>query len=357
MIRNRINYENKKVYIGIDVHKKTYTFFALCEGVIVKKATVPAFPKLFCIQLIKWFKGAHLYSVYESGFSGFELHRKLEFHGITNIVINPASLEVASKDKVKTDKRDAKKLVEQLASGRLKGIFIPPRALEERRQLTRVREQILRNRVRVGNQIKGKLHYFNLIVPTDTSVMSRKFIDKIHNMKMSSVIRSALNFLIQEWIFLDQQLKDLKEKFKEQAFEDQEAERIYLSVPGIGPIGARTLSNELGDLSKRFPNQKSLYQFVGLTPTEYSSGEKTKRGSISRQGSSRIRKILIEASWVAICLDKDLKEIFRRISHGRGSNKAIIAVSRNLIGRIRSCFKNKVLYQTNYVLNKKKEVS
>ena len=131
----------------------------------------------------------------------------------------------------------------------------------------------------------------------------------------------------------------------------------YLSVPGIGTLGARILSNELGDLAKRFANQKSLYQFVGLTPSEFSSGEKIRREGISRQGSSRIRKILIEASWIAIRKDKALRALFRRIGHGRGSQRAIVAVARNLIDRIHSCFKQNILYQTGYISNKQKEVS
>lgn len=90
--------------------------------------------------------GPKLMSVYEAGFCGFGLHRTLVQAGVQNIMINPASLEVAAKDKVKTDKRDSKKLVLQLSTGRLSGIHIPTEKEEQARLITRTREQIVEDR-------------------------------------------------------------------------------------------------------------------------------------------------------------------------------------------------------------------
>ena len=103
MNNTTVSYKGKSVYIGVDVHKKTYTFSAYCEGVITKTVTTPAEVDKFTQNLNKWFSGGKIHSVYEAGFSGFALHRTLESSGIRSIVINPASLEVAAKDKVKTD--------------------------------------------------------------------------------------------------------------------------------------------------------------------------------------------------------------------------------------------------------------
>ena len=130
-----------------------------------------------------------------------------------------------------------------------------------------------------------------------------------------------------------------------QSFEDPETEEIYRSVPGVGWLGARILANELGDLSKRFKNQKSLYQFTGLTPSEHSSGEHVHKGHIDRQGPPRIRHILNQISWKAIERDPALKECFERIAARRGKKIAIVAISRKLIGRMRACFKNKQIYE------------
>jgi transposase len=154
----------------------------------------------------------------------------------------------------------------------------------------------------------------------------------------------SLRLLIEEWLFFDDQLSEIKIKMKEQSFEDSYNEEVYRSVPGIGEVSARVLSNELGDLSKNFRNQNGLYQFTGLTPSEHSSGEKIHRGPIDRQGSPRVRHLLVEAAWRAIRIDGALNESFKKIAHKRGSKIAIVAIARKLIGRIRACFRQQVLY-------------
>ena len=81
----KINYSGAKIYIGIDVHKKTYTFTAYCDGEITKTATVPADNQKFIESIKKWFSGATINTCYEAGFSGFKLHRDLVAAGINNI--------------------------------------------------------------------------------------------------------------------------------------------------------------------------------------------------------------------------------------------------------------------------------
>jgi len=101
--------------VGVDVHKETYAVTCVCHKQIVKTATVQAEPTGLAASLLRWFPGATLYSAYEAGFSAFVLHRALTTAGITNIVVNPASIAVAANDKVKTDRRDSKKLAVDLA--------------------------------------------------------------------------------------------------------------------------------------------------------------------------------------------------------------------------------------------------
>lgn len=345
MNTRKITYTGKTVYIGIDVHKKSYIFSAYCDGIICKTATTPAIPESFARSLKKWFPGGRLFSVYEAGFSGFGLHRTLEFFGIKNIVINPASLEVAAKDKVKTDKKDSKKMSKQLANGNLKGIYIPSKEEELNRLLTRTRDQLVKERSRVGIKIKSRMFYFGYIGPDDDRVMSNKLLKEYEAQPLPEELRYSLNLLIENWRLLDKHLKDMKCRFLEQSFEDSYNEAVYQSVPGVGDVSARMLSNELGDLSKRFRNQKALFQFVGLTPTEYSSGESQRLGHIDRQGSSRVRKTLVECAWRAVSLDDVLEESFNRISHRRGKKRAIVAIARKLLGRMRACFVSQSEYE------------
>ena len=344
MNATNVSYKGKKVYVGVDVHKKTYTFSAWCEGMITKTATTPAEADHFAKNLKKWFSGARLHSVYEAGFSGFGLHRKLESAGIKNIVINPASLEVAAKDKVKTDKKDSRKLAQQLGTGRLKGIRIPTEEEELDRLLTRTREQIVRDRSRVANKIKSRMLCFNLISRNDDRVTSNKLLKEYESMELPPQLKYSLDILIEEWRFFNDKLKDIDLEIKGQSFNDSYKEEIYRSIPGVGDVGARLLSNELGDLSKRFKNERALFQFTGLTPCEYSSGEKQRMGHIDRQGSVRIRKTLVECSWRAIRLDNSLLETFNGIAYRRGKKRAIVAIARKLAGRMRACFAKQELY-------------
>lgn len=344
-----LTYTNKNVYVGIDVHKKSYSVAIYFEGEIVKKATMPADSKKLIESLKAWLPGANIYSAYEAGFSGFVLHRLLIDEGIKNIVVNAASVEVAANDKTKTDKRDAKKIAEQLAAKRLTGIYIPSPEEELRRQITRTREQIVRLRTSIANKIKGKLHYFGYIDANDDRRMSASFIEWIETLNLPSELRTALNLLIKHWELCTAQLKELEVDLLAQSFEDSECEEVYRSVPGIGALSARVLANELGDLAKRFKNQDSVYQYTGLTPSEYSSGEHVRKGHIDRQGSSRVRQMLVEIAWRAIDVDGALRESFERISSRRGKTRAIVAIARKLIGRIRACFVHKTLYVNGLV--------
>ena len=344
-----LTYTSKSVYIGIDVHKKSYTFSAYCDRRLCKTATVPSKPENFAKSLQKWFPGGKLFSVYEAGFSGFGLHRTLESFDITNIVINPASLEVAAKDKVKTDKKDSRKMAKHLSDGNLIGIHIPSQSRELSRLITRTREQLVKERSRVGVKIKSRMFYFGYIGPQDDRVMSHKLLKEYESTCLPEELQYSLSLLIENWRLLDKQIKDIRYRMLEQSFDDSYNEAVYRSVPGVGDVSARTLSNELGDLSKRFKNQKSLYQFVGLTPTEYSSGDKQRLGHIDRQGSARIRKTLIECAWRAVSLDDALKESFNRIAHRRGKKRAIVAIARKLLGRMRACFVSQSEYELGVV--------
>ena len=100
-----ISYVGKTVFIGIDVHKKTYAVVARVEEEVVKKWTTAASPQSLVQQLLKYFAGATIYSAYEAGFSGFVLHRELTKHGIHNLVVNAAGVEVAVNDRVAIARR------------------------------------------------------------------------------------------------------------------------------------------------------------------------------------------------------------------------------------------------------------
>jgi transposase len=198
MPEQRISYTGERVYVGIDVHKETYTVTCVCRKQIVKTATVPAEPARLAASLLRWFPGATVASAYEAGFSAFVLHRALTQGGIANLVVNPASIAVAANDKVKTDRRDSKKLARDLADGRLQGIYIPTEAEELARLLPRTRAQLVEHRATLARQIKAKLHQFGLITPKGHRMISHRYLREIATWALPSELRVSLTVLAEQ---------------------------------------------------------------------------------------------------------------------------------------------------------------
>jgi transposase len=340
------NYTRKTVFVGIDVHKKTYAITCI-YGEEVKKVTMQASPKELVKYLKKHFPNASCTAAYEAGFSGFVLHRYLVDHGIDSIVVHAASIEISSRDKVKTDKRNSLKIATQLAAGRLKGIHIPSIEREMRREITRLRETFVKDKKRTGNRLKGLLHRNGLISALDETKVSKKWINNTLKDAPDNDLGFCIKVFATEWLDLDKKIKLLEKKLEEQAKEDHYLEAVYQSAPGIGVVNARVLANELEDM-RHFQKEKGLFSFTGLTPSEHSSGEHKRLGHISRQGRSLLRKTLIQAAWVAIRKDRSLREIFERVSIKAGKKRAIVGIARRLIGRIRACFITESLYKIGY---------
>ena len=338
------NYTSKVVYLGIDVHKTTYSITALCEKTVVKKATIPANPEGLVAFCRKFFPNASIQSAYEAGFSGFSLHRILEKNNIKNIVIHASGLEIASGNRVKTDKRDSLKIALHLEANRLKGIQIPSPELEEKRAVTRIRNTLSEHKIAVGNQIKSFLHHHGLFHLVSSQKVSPKWIESLQKISIRDGLRFALDHLIGIWQQLDLKIQNCNEQIKKQAAEDVRLETVYRSVPGVGPIAARILANELEDMTQ-FTNERQLFSYLGLTPSEHSSGEHIRKGHISRQGKPLIRKILVQTAWRAIRSESLLKEAYDRIAVKAGGKRAIVAIARRLIGHIRACFRGKCLYR------------
>ena len=347
-VRN-ICHEGKTVFVGIDVHKKTYVINARGEHMAspLKMSNLEADPVKLAKKLQQLFPGGAIKSVYESGFCGFVLHRELIKHGIDNIVVNPASIVVAANDKVKTDPRDADKMSLHRSLGLLTGIRIPSVEEELARLYSRSRRQLVNHRTAVGNQIKSKLMQFGFIKSDDDRPICNKRVEEFEALPLPVELAVTIKSLGQVYRSLNAEIKKLEDKLCEQAEADDELEMVYRSVPGVGPISARILATELGNMSQ-FHSQKALYAFVGLTPSEYSSGEMERKGHITRHGRAELRAVLVEVSWRAIDKDPALMEVYNNIKVTRGGKRAIVAVARRLIGRMRACFQHETLYKTSY---------
>jgi hypothetical protein len=339
------SYEGKQVYIGLDVHRECFVASCISEGAVVKRCRMPGTAEAVIALVTKAFAGANILAAYEAGYSGFWLYRKLEAAGIRCLVVNPASIEVSSRDTVKTDKRDSLKIAQQLAAGRLRGVRVPTREEEERRLLTRTREQLMNKKRRVMVQIRMRLHYFGLF---PSSIQRRLKLQDVDEMLvgLEGELQRTIGMLREEWIEIVRRVKEIDRLLVEQAKEDP-LDAIYQSVPGVGPLIARILSAELGDMSQ-FPNERALFSFTGLTPSEYSTGGHICRGHISRQGSTRLRHMLVEAAWKAVRKDPGMKEYYTKLSERTGKRRAIVAVARKLAGRIRAALRKEEHYKLDY---------
>ncbi len=311
----------------------------------MKRCRMPGTAEAVISLVEKEFAGATVVAAYEAGYSGFRLHRALEAAGIRCLVVHAASIEVSSRDRVKTDKRDSLKIAQQLAAGRLRSIRVPSVEAEQRRLLTRTREQSMRKTRRVMIQIRMRLHQFGKLPASLTGRIKLKDVEQIL-VGLEGELQFIIGLYRDEWVFHAGQIRTIGKLLAATAKEDP-LEAVYRSVPGVGPLIARILSAELGDMSQ-FPNERALFSYTGLTPSEYSSGDKICRGRISRQGNSYLRHMLVEASWKVVRKDPVMKEYYVRLSKRTGGKPAIVAVARKLIGRIRAAMRKEQLYESGY---------
>jgi len=340
-----ISKDARKVFIGVDVHRRQYTVCCISGGAVVKRCRVAGKPVYLVNFIRKFFPNDEVHTAYEAGFSGFALHRTLVQAGINNIVVHAASIELPLK-KSKTDKRDSLKIAEQLAAGRLRGIQVPSEEQENKRLITRTREQLMRIRTRCMNQMRMKLHQFGYFPLEHRGVLRSELVVKLIEQGLPPELTVTLKNLLAVKQTVEEQVKLLNNEIRKHA-KVEPLVVIYKQMPGFGLLTSYRLASELGDL-QQFPNERRLFSFTGLVPGEFSTDETRRLGHISRQGRSSLRHVLVEAAWVAIRKDPALAETFNRIAVRAGKKRAIVAIARKLIGRARAVFREHEPYKLNY---------
>jgi len=213
------------------------------------------------------------------------------------------------------------------------------------RDLVRTRQQLMKHAVSTKLQIKSKLLFHGIRVG-GPSRWSKKYVATLRSLHYPEPsIRIAFSALLDLLEHLTSQLSELEKAINELAQTDDFKHVIDLlrTVPGIGLLTAMIIATELGDLS-RFQGNEQLAAFLGLTPSECSSGEKVHRGHITHCGNPRVRKALIESSWTLIRHDAGLRRKYRALSVRIGPKRAIVAIARILSGRIRHMMLNNEAY-------------
>jgi transposase len=284
-------------------------------------------------RLLDRYPGYRLQVVYEAGYFGFWLHDRLVAYGAECMVTPPSLIPQEYGNRVKTDRRDSRKLAFFLAKGLLKRVWVPSPQERSHRQVLRRRRQLIGDRVRVQNRLKAELRFYGVPFPTVKGKWSRCFVDKLHRLQMGNRwLQESFERLLEEYDFLSQQIERQTQLLKELAQTDCYCQRVQLlrSIPGIGLIAAMEILLELQEVA-RFRRAGQLAAYVGLTPAQYSSGEQVRMGRITGMGKRSLRGVLIEAAWRLIGKDRLMRARYERLKRRAGAKRAIVAIARKLL--------------------------
>jgi transposase len=340
--------ENKMVFCGIDVHKNHWNLCYYSDDQILEKCRIQGdWNKLQNHTSRQYSSARQVRFVYEAGFSGFYLQRKLTTSGY-DCMITPPNRVPHLGNKVKTDKRDAQKLAQCLAGGFLKSVYVPPKSVEADRQLLRLRHRTQKKLTRVKNQIKSYLHLNGIFWPKGNgNKWTKRYLAWLSELTFENETdRFVLEEYLNEYRYLRTRIAILTRRLRAIS-SDKAYEAHYKrlkSCKGVGLITAMTYLLELYDLH-RFASGEKLSSYLGMTPSQFSSGKHVRLGHITREGNSHVRRVLVESAWTVIRHDPMLKEKYDRI-RAKGSNgkKAIVAVARSLALRLRACMLNEEPY-------------
>ncbi|WP_439182656.1 IS110 family transposase [Carboxylicivirga taeanensis] len=348
-IKQKKDFTGQDIFIGLDVHKKSWHVTLMGQHICLKSYTQPASSECLHQFLQEHYPGARYFSAYEAGFSGYSHHRKLNEYGIKNIVVNPADIPKTNKDDhYKTDKRDSRTIAEALRSGLLKGIHVLSPKDEEFRSLFRSRLAIAKDIRRTRNRIKSFLAYRAIEIPSAYiyNPKSKGFLVWLQSIKLpdaQSVIQKQqlierLHFLLEQRLSLERQLRILARN------KDKVLYELLQTVPGIGPITAIGFMAEIGDIN-RFRHIKQFASYIGMVPRIHQSGNTERIGSITYRNNGYLRPLVIEAAWQAVRCDSAILQYYQEKCAHENAKKVIVKVARKLLNRIMYVMKHRTKYE------------
>jgi transposase len=291
---------HKVRFVGLDVHKESIAI-AVADGdgsAPENVATIPNDTTLLLKRLKKLGAGASLKCCYEAGPTGFVLQRALAAAGVECAVIAPSLVPQRAGDRVKTDRRDAVKLARFLRSGDLTEVHVPEAATEAMRDLERCRDgakraertarhQLSKFLLRQGRRYEGKIAWTDKHLDW---IRTQVFDHEAHNRVLVDCVQAVENATAR----VQQLTKDVVELVESWSL--RPLVKALQALRGVQIISAVVLAAELGDFA-RFASAPALMGYLGLVPSEHSSGETKKRGRITRTGNSHVRRILVESAW------------------------------------------------------------
>jgi len=292
--------EVSKVHVGLDVHKDSITVGAAeagrTPGRVIGKTTHDVNKLLKMVG--KLGQPGQVHIVYEAGPTGYGLQRALQARGYVCEVIAPSQMPRRPGDRVKTDGRDCVQLAECSRAGQLRAVWVPDPADEAIRDLARAREDAVNSRTQARHQLKGFLLRHGVRYAGKSS-WSKAYCRWLAALNFDP--QAAQTAFTEYWLAVqagDERVQRLTQALQASVsgwrFEPVVA--ALQALRGIDVISAIGLVAEIGDLS-RFDHPRKLMGYLGLVPSEHSSGDRVSRGSITKTGNAHARRLLTEAAW------------------------------------------------------------
>ena len=289
---------------------------------------------------------------YEAGPGGFDLLRLLRRIGVACDVVAPSLIPVRAGDRVKTDRRDAKKLVRLYRAGELSYVQAPTPETEGLRDLLRCREDLRCARTAARHRVSKQLLRHGRIFREGKTQWTKTHRAWIARQRLDDALaHQALEQMLIHLDGLDRQIAALDDDLAQIAQGERwrDAVAILVRFKGISTRTALGLIAEIGDFA-RFSHPRELCSWLGIVPSEYSSGDQRHRGHITKAGNAHARRLLIEAAWSyrhaprlrdrgpqadarAWQAQIRLHHRYRHLTdHGKRSTIATVAVARELVG-------------------------
>jgi len=306
------------VAVGLDVHARSIRLAAVRADELLEERTLPYDEQAVERLLRRW---PSVRCCYEAGPTGFGLYRHLVERGIECAVVAPGLVPQRPGDRVKTDQRDARRLARLLAGGLLEPIHVPSPELEAARDLVRAREDARLDRMRDRHRLsKFCLRHGRLLPTSSWTVVRRKWLGEQRFEHAAEQI--TFDGYLHTVDLVDARIEQLERAIR--AVSEQQPWRVLVGqlrcLRGIDTLSALGLVAEIGDFS-RFRTAEEFMAFVGLVPSEHSSGEHRRQGSITKVGNAHVRRLLVEAAWHARRRPTVGYELSRR---QRGQDPAVI---------------------------------
>ena len=330
------------VFAGLDVDKKSIAATFSSHQGFIRSLGMPYKVEDLLNHVRNHFADQKVAFVYEAGPTGYGLYDGLVAHGYTCLIAAPSMIPRAPGQRVKTNRLDSKALSESLRGGQLKSIHIPSPLYRQLRHLSQLRDTFVSAMMGMKQRIKSLLLMEGIEFPPAPAGSQWSLIvkAKLRKLACSNTVRFKLDQLLDSLEFSEKQVLKTTQEIRRFCRSDPELSqciKYLITIPGIGWIVASQLLARIGDW-REIKDVRQLAGFLGLVPTEHSTGDKTDRGSITHIGDGRLRSKLIQGSWSAIRQDGELREFFRSVGqrHPRkvAPRVAIVAVARKLSVRI-----------------------